>query len=129
MLTASMRSGALNYVRRYVRVKGATGDRLIVDERPEHGHVLSPLMFLVESNDMPAFLRDCDVEGAGVDVCGSTLESGHFADDGVGIATRLRECTTLLRRLEGYMDAASSTSRTRRLSSCATMCPRRSWRP
>jgi hypothetical protein len=32
LLTALLRSGALNYVR-YVRVKGATGDRLIVDER------------------------------------------------------------------------------------------------
>jgi hypothetical protein len=85
-----MRSGALNYVRRYVRVKGATVDRLIVDERGlSTGHVLSlsPLMYLVESNDMPAFLRDCDVEGVGVDVCGSTLESAHFADDGVGITT------------------------------------------
>ena len=57
LLTAIMRSGALNYVR-YVRVKGATGDRLIVDERGlSTGHVLSPLLYLIESNDMPAFLR------------------------------------------------------------------------
>ena len=106
LLTAILRSGALNYVR-YVRVKGATGDRLIVDERGlSTGHVLSPLLYLIESNDMPAFLRDCDVDGVGVDVCGSKLASGHFADDGVGIATTATGMHHLLRRLEGYMDDA-----------------------
>ena len=106
LLTAILRSGALNYVR-YVRVKGATGDRLIVDERGlSTGHVLSPLLYLIESNDMPAFLRECDIEGVGVDVCGSKLASGHFADDGVGIATTATGMHHLLRRLEGYMDDA-----------------------
>ena len=55
---------------------------------------------------MPAFLRDCGVEGVGVDVCGSKLASRHFADDGVGIATTVTGMHHLLRRLVGYMDDA-----------------------
>ena len=52
------------------------------------------------------YLRECDIEGVGVDVCGSKLASGHFADDGVGIATTVTGMHHLLRRLEGYMDDA-----------------------
>jgi hypothetical protein len=55
---------------------------------------------------MHAFLRDCDVDGVGVAVCGSKLASGQFTDDGVGIATTATGMHHLLRRLEGYMDDA-----------------------
>jgi hypothetical protein len=106
LLMSILRSGALNYVR-YVRVKGASGDRMIVDERGLiTGHVLSPLLYLIESYEMPAFMRDCDVDGVGVDVCGSKLASGHFADDGFRIATTATWMHHLLRRLERYMDDA-----------------------
>jgi hypothetical protein len=64
---------------------------------------------------MPAFLRDCDVDG--VDVCGSKLASGHFADDGpgVGITTNtntqiqnilVTQTTATRMHLEGHMDDA-----------------------
>ena len=60
LLTAIMRSGALIYVR-YVRVKGATGDSLIVDERGlSTGHVLSPLLYLIESSEIPVCSEPLD---------------------------------------------------------------------
>jgi hypothetical protein len=108
LLDAVLRSGALNYVR-YVRVKGATGDELvpdelIVDERGlSTGHVLSPLLYLIESNDMPGFLRDCAIDGVGSRVGGKNLASIHFADDGVGVATTETGMHHLLRCLEAYM--------------------------
>lgn len=107
LLDAVIASGALTYVR-YVRVKGASGDHIhIADERGlSTGHVLSPLLYLLESNDMPEFLRDCDFDGVGVTVGGKKFVSQHFADDGVGIARTAEGMHHLLRRLEGYMDDA-----------------------
>ena len=58
----------------------------------------------VASLTRAAFL--CDVDGVGVNVCGSKLASDHFADDGVGIATTATGMHHLLRRQVGYMDDA-----------------------
>ena len=106
LLDAVITSSAVVY-ERYVRVRGAPVSRALKESRGlSTGHVLSPLLYLLESNDMPGFLRDTAHPGVGVDVGGKRLASGHFADDGVGIATTADGMHHLLRRLEGYMDDA-----------------------
>ena len=106
LLDAVITSSAVVY-ERYVQVRGAPVSRVLAESRGlSTGHVLSPLLYLLESNDMPGFLRNTAHPGVGVKVGGKLLASGHFADDGVGIATTADGMHHLLRRLEGYMDDA-----------------------
>ena len=72
------------------------------------GHVLSPLQYLIESNDMPSYLGDDD-DCDGI---------GHFAHDGVGIATKVAG----MQRLPQRLDACVHGGRARRSFTIIVQC-------
>ena len=117
-----LNSGAMRYSR-YVDVPGSTERAYFSDERGlSTGHVLSPLLFLIEQDDMGAYLADDPHPGVGVDMgmgmgAGDRMAANFFADDGVGIAscaatgpdavrTALTGMHRLLQRIEVYCDDA-----------------------
>ena len=115
-----LNSGAMRY-KRFVDVPGSTERVYFTDERGiSTGHVLSPLLFLIEQDDMGAYLADDEHPGVGVDMgmaSGCKMAANFFADDGVGFAscaskgpdavrTALTGMHRLLQRIEVYCDDA-----------------------
>ena len=111
-------SGAMEYAR-YVDVPGSTVHTPFTDERGiSTGHVLSPLLFLIEQDDMGTYLAADEHPGVGVDLGGpKKMAANFFADDGVGLASSsesgpagvqmaLEGMHRLLQRLEVYCDDA-----------------------